>query len=93
MAKFKVGDRVAVYSREERFTGTVSRVDGALVWVVYARSISPTVFHSKQCRKLKKRVPQEEIWLEYNTDFTDADMRFTQPKGMTGYWHKYRLVK
>lgn len=72
MSKFKVGDRVAVYSRQHRGTGQVVQCFADGLEVVFdscpdsMRGIR--LWHPKQCRKLVKKKERRRVWVAYNDD-------------------------
>lgn len=62
--KFKVGDRVAVYTTGGRCVVTVNAVSGNSVWWADSDNYRYSA-HFKQCRRLipKKKKPGDEIWI------------------------------
>lgn len=71
--QFKVGDRVAVYNSENRYTGTVTKISSEFFTdcIFVAREKSEYVYHKKQCRKLVKK-ERRRVWV-----------RFEDPAGST----------
>jgi hypothetical protein len=65
----KVGDRVAVYTRDGRFPGTITTLypEGSYrdtFFVELDDERGETHFHKKQCRRLVKK-PKREFWLDF----------------------------
>lgn len=74
--KFKVGDRIIVYSGNDILKGTIRKIDGDTILLEGFLSF----YHIKQCRKLKRKEPKV-YWVdkdrlcevsEYNTPKQDC---------------------
>lgn len=66
MSKFKVGDRVAVYTGQSRGIGTIKCSSDELVVVRFWQTEG--TYHKKQCRKLVKK-KRREFWMCRNGEF------------------------
>lgn len=92
--KFKVGDRVAVYSFNSRLIGTIIELaqNGVLLNVEQKHG-SCYWFHSKQCRRLIKKKPKE-IWMRASGKYTAEEDWYGYFSGTPkeGYT-KFREVK
>ena len=94
MSKFKVGDRVAVYTYSGRSVGHVTEVyrHGALMRVNAGGAFY--LYHSKQCRKLKKK--EEYVWVPRVHDsglHTWEWYKKAPSPGAEYKYIKYKLVK
>lgn len=74
VSKFKVGDRVAVYSNYGRYEGEIKYFseDGTFPWIDYDNNdfIRGGLAHPKQCRRLKPKPAIREYWMNiYATDY------------------------
>ena len=66
MSKFKIGDRVAMYSASTKYVGNVIEVTSTLVVILQTgKDVKPyrVWAHPKQCRRLKKKAPLKEVWV------------------------------
>lgn len=63
MNKFKVGDRVAIYTPDGRYTGTVDHIEEGGVYAMIDGDVGAQRYHPKQCRKLKPKAKAREWWV------------------------------
>lgn len=77
MTKFKIGDRVAAYTFEKRYLGTIDAINDDYV-VIFGQTAPSRFFrlqfHNKQCRKLVKKPRRRRIWVnEYPAGLADGN--------------------
>jgi hypothetical protein len=86
-SKFKVGDRVAVYSGGERYLGRITSTSKASSGVYAVEAYPPNgsnfyiEAHWKQIRRLKKR-ERRRVWLskQHTESLTDGTIRTQSPR-------------
>lgn len=72
--KFKVGERVAVYLWDGRFTAVIEHLnDNGSLDVKFDNLESRNHVHPKQCRRLVKK-PKKKIWIDLNFDVVHDSM-------------------
>jgi hypothetical protein len=101
MNKFKVGNRAAVYIRDVRLTGRVTKVNKGLITVFVDGNEGALVAHYKQCRKLK--TIKTKIWIHKQSwsqvsanpsgmEFCKPDYELIDPNDPVVY-HEFTMVK
>lgn len=70
VSKFKVGERVAVYTGGGRIHGVVQEIKGDRILVRSRDDTFEAFFHPKQLRRLLPKKPRREFWVNVYADGT-----------------------
>jgi hypothetical protein len=97
MAKFNIGDRVAVYDQGDRRVGVIIgiytyRGDSAVSIHVEFDSWTSDEFFPQQCRRLKRKTESRQWWVLCHADGTKPDSVWRDPAIATTYAHGRELV-